>query len=474
MRRHFPCSRIPAAAGPLRRGEEGFAMVAVLVLGACLIALSSVIVLRGTRAVGNTSGDARWERALPVAEEGLEMGLQALELDAEFSTTDGYPAFFASPQAERAWVVAAAGAASGGDLVTTPVGEYVVVKPVGVNLLYAVGYSPSREAFGGRTRVVRIGYELHEVLWDLEYALLVGDDLELGGDSTVEDSNSNDNANVHANGEVSTQGSWEIEGCLTSSDQDTDLPSEPGCPPNPVPPELISSIDPAVLYQTANVVLCPDGKAYAGPAYSGDPAIPADDDLIPCDETEDADHDGQVDVNRQLPLAGWSSKVKGGVREWDPKNATGGAVYYVHQANVVGKVGGDLTFEMTLLISSATGGTCSGKSTGNLELAGNSVFRTAPGMLAAGYDLAVIAQGDIYYRGGAAVIGTQLAHEQIDYKGNSDSYGAVVAESFCDTSGSPVSISVLSGNSFLSFPGKVKTPFTSLRWESEVIAWHEL
>jgi hypothetical protein len=351
------------------------------------------------------------------------------------------------------------------------VGEYVVVKPAGVNLLYAVGYSPSREAFGRRTRVVRIGYELHEVLWNLEYALLVGDDLELGGNSTVDDSNDNDNANVHANGEVSTHGSWEVEGCLTSSDQDTDLPSEPDCPRNPVPPELISSIDPAVLYHTAEVVLCPDGKAYAGPAYPAQTGMPADDGT-PCNETEDNNHDGVPD--RQIALAGWSSKVKGGVREWDPKNATGGAVYYVHQANVVGKVGGDLTFEMTLLISSASGGTCSGKSTGNLELAGNSLFRTAPGMLATGYDLAVIAQGDIYYRGGAAVVGTQLAHEQIDYKGNSDSYGAVVAESFCDTSGSPVSSSVLSGNSFLSFPGKVKTPFTSLRWESEVISWHEL
>ena len=173
MSRHFLRSRVPAVAGCLRRGEEGFAIAAVLVLGACLIALSSVVVLRGTRAVGNTSGDARWERALAAAESGLEVGLQALEVDATFSTMDDYPDSFDSPEAERDWVVATADGVPSNEVGHGPAGHYVVVKPAGVNLLYAVGYSPSREAFGGRTRVVRIGYELHAVEWTLEYALLV-------------------------------------------------------------------------------------------------------------------------------------------------------------------------------------------------------------------------------------------------------------------------------------------------------------
>ena len=471
MKRHFPCSRIPAAAGPLRRGEEGFAMVAVLVLGACLIALSSVIVLRGVRAVGNTSGDARWERALPVAESGLEMGLQALELDAEFSTTEDYPAAFASPQAERAWAVTVADGASGDDLVATPVGEYVVVKPAGVNLLYAVGYSPSREAFGRRTRVVRIGYELHAVEWTLEYALLVGDGLNLSGNFLVVDTNGYESANVHSNGDVYTGGNWGVEGCLTAFAA-PGLPEEPGCPPKPWFDEPIPPIDPAVLYDTAEVVLCPDdGKAYAGPAYPAQTGMPADDG-VPCNETVDDNHDGVPD--RQIPLNGWSSKVQGGVRAWDPSGTTLSGVYYVHWANVVGKVDG----QATLLISSASGATCGGNSTGNLELAGNSFFRTADSLQAL-YDVAVIAQGDIYYRGGATVQGAIMAHEQIDYRGNADSSGSVIAEGACDTSGSPVagsriSGSVFTGSSFISYPGIEKTPFTSLRLESEVLSWQEL
>ncbi len=461
MPRRFPCSRIPTAAGRVRPGEEGFAMVAVLVLGACLIALSSVIVLRGTRAVGNTSGDARWERALPVAESGLEMGLQALELDAEFSTTEDYPAPFASPQAERAWVVAAADAASGGYLVATPVGEYVVVKPAGVNLLYAVGYAPSREAFGRRTRVVRIGYALHPVEWTLEYALLVGDGLNLSGNFLVVDDNGYDSANVHSNGDVYTGGNWGVEGCLTAFAA-PDLPEEPGCPPKPWFSEPIPPIDPAVLYYTAEVVLCPDGKAYGGPA-NADPAK-RDPDLTPCNEI----------AVREVSLNGWSSSVQSGVVTWDPSSATLSGVYYVHQANVVGKVDG----QVTLLISSASGGTCGGNSTGNLELTGNSFFRTADSLRAL-YDIAVISQGDIHYRGGATVQGAIMAHEQIDYRGNADSSGSVMAEGACNTIGSPVtgsriSGSVFSGSSYISYPGLAKTPFTSLRLESEVLSWQEL
>jgi hypothetical protein len=453
-------SRIPAAAGRLRREDDGFAIAAVLVLGVCLIALSAVVVVRGTRAVGNTSGDARWERALPAAESGLEEGLQVLELDPAFSTVGGYPSSFASPGAEREWVVAAADAAGGEDLVETPVGEYVVVKPAGVNLLYTVGYSPSRDAIGRRTRVVRVGYELHEVEWVIEYALLVGDGLNLQGNTLVIDTNDNDSANVHANGEVYTGGSWEVQGCLSDSLGDASpLPEEPGCPPKRNwSEEPVASIDPVLLYDTAEVVLCPDGKAYSGPATDPD----SDDQPCNGDEVE-------------IPLGGWSSKAQGGVVTWDPSKATLNGVYYVHQANVDGKVDGTAT----LLISSANLGTCSGNSTGNLSLAGNSFFRSAPGMKADGYDIAVVAQGDIYYRGGATVQGMIMAHEQIDYRGNSDSSGAVVAEGACNTPGSPVagskiSGSVLTGSSFIAYPGPVKTPFTSLRLEAEVIAWHEL
>jgi len=465
MRHRSLRSRIAAAAGRLRRGDEGFAIAAVLVLGVCLIALSSVVVVRGTRAVGNTAGDARWERALPAAETGLEEGLQQLELDPAFSTVAGYPSFFASPGAEREWVVAAADAAGEDDLVETPVGEYVVVKPAGVNLLYTVGYSPSRDAIGRRTRVVRVGYELHEVEWVIEYALLVGDGLNLQGNTLVIDTNDNDSANVHANGEVYTGGSWEVQGCLSDSLGDASpLPEEPGCPPKRNwSEEPVASINPLQLYDAAEVVLCLDGKAYGGPAHP-DPAK-RDPNLIPCDETSD----------REVPLGGWSSKAQGGVVTWDPSGATLSGVYYVHWANIDGKVNGTAT----LLISSAGLGTCTGNSTGNLSLAGNSSFRSAPGMKANGYDIAVVTQGDIYYRGGATVQGMIMAHEQIDYRGNSDSSGAVVAEGACNTPGSPVagskiSGSVLTGSSFIAYPGPVKTPFTSLRQEVEVIAWHEL
>ena len=94
-----------------------------------------------------------------------------------------------------------------------------------------------------------------------------------------------------------------------------------------------------------------------------------------------------------------------------------------------------------------------------------------------GYDIALVAQGDAAFIGGATVGGAILAHEQIDYRGTADSWGAVVAVDACNTIGSPISkntTSATSGDSTINYPGPLKTPFTASTLHAEVIGWYEL
>ena len=439
--------------------EGGFAVVAVLLVGAILVLLSTLMVARGVRQMGNTAGSSLWEEALATAEAGLDTGLNALEWDPDFNTGETLPASFATPEAERTWALEAAEAHPDEDVVATPAGEFVLVKPENAAFLYAVGFSPDRATLGRRTRVVRVGYALSEVEWTLELALLVGDDLEMSGDANIVDTNGNDAADVHANGIVDSGGSYEVEGCLTSSE--SAFPAVLNCPASPLERDWpIPVIDPLVMYPFAQIVLCPDEQAYAGPAYPV-PGL-ADGDLDPC-------------TGDETPVAapGWTSKKKGGVVEWNPGSEDG--VFYVHEGNVDGKLGSNTDqAEMTVIVSAVSGGTCSGKSTGHLTLSGNSNVTVHPSLSEAGYDVAIVTQGDIMYRGGATVGGAILAHEQIDYRGEAGSWGPVVAASVCDTPGSPVNQTELFGNSSIGYPGPVRTPFTDSRLEADVVAWHEL
>jgi hypothetical protein len=438
------------------RSQDGFALISVLIVGVILVVLSSLMLARGFRQLGNTGGDADWERALVTAEAGLDVGLLALEVDPDFTTGETLPTF-TTPEQERDWVVSTADGRADDDVVATPTGDFVLVKPEGDPLLYAVGYAPDRDTLGRRTRVVRIGYSLSQSEWDLEFALLVGDELGLGGDAAIVDTNGNDAADVHANGIYDSIGSYSVDGCQTSSE--TAFEPVLNCPASPIEEQPMPQIDPLVFFPYAHYVMCPDEGIYAGPAYAG-PETPANPDDDPCTSGD------------PVVVAGWSGKKKAGVVDWTPGDVDG--VFYIHEGNVDGKIGKANSPVRATVVASASSTDCSGKSAGSVILGGGSWIETHPSLQGLGYDIAVVAQGDIKYRGTATVRGAILAHEQIDYRGTSDSSGAVVAASICHTNGSPVSTTELSGNAMINYPGPIRTPFTDVRWQADVVAWHEL
>ncbi len=441
-------------------GDGGFALAITMSLGAIVFLLSTVMMARGVRQVTMTALDTRWDRALDSAEAGLDFGIQILEADGGFATGDVLPAF-ATPKAERDWAIATALAKPASEVVVTPTGEFIVIKPPGTALLYSVGFSPTRDAAVRNVRAVRIGYTLTPIEWEIEFALLVGDDFTLSGNTTINDANENQGASVHINGELSTTGgAYVVEGCTSSSV--TALSGAINCPPSPISPRPIPTIDPLLMYPFAHFVLCDDGVPYGGPAH---PVIP-DPDGAPCTGDETA-----------VALPGWSSKKLGNVWNWktttsDPTEG----VFYIHHGDFNGNVGADNSpaTEITIILSSTSDGACTGKSTGNMRIGAASNMVVHPSLAALGYSLTIVAQGDVDFVGSATVGGLILAHEQIDYAGSADSWGAVVAAGVCNTIGSPVQTSGTSGTSVINFAGPFNTPFTDLERRADVVAWHEL
>jgi len=446
----------------LHRDEHGAAIALVLLVGVVLVLLSSVMIARGMRQLVNTAGDTNWDNGLFAAEAGLDQGLQVLDRDFAFTTGETIPVEVVGTAAEGPWAVAAADARSAADVVVVSEGEYVVVRPANSTMLLAVGYAPSRSATERRVRVIRASVDAVPWIYEVEHALLVGGNLEVSGNTTITDISANDGAAVHANGTIGSSGSYVVEGCVTASA--TTFAATAQCPPSPAPVEPLPVIEPLAMYPFAHFVLCDDQLVYGGPAHAATP----DPDLVPCSGNETV-----------VALAGWTAKLQGGVVGWTtgPSASTGG-VFYIDNGNFSGKLGDSaLVLEASLIVANGQGSGCAMPATGNIEIGANSSVVRHASLAAAGYDITLVAQGDVAFNGSATFGGAILAHEQIRYQGTADSWGPVVAVDACDTPGSPISknsTSSTTGNATINFAGPVSTPFFANTLRAEVVGWYEL
>ena len=435
----------------LIRNERGVALPVVMFVGAALLLITTVITMRSISRIDATGLDADWETALHVADTGLNEGLASKHITISFDTGETLPVFTSADE-ERDWALSAAQSAS---VTEAGVGEYALVVPVGAGVMYSVGYVPSRGAPGVRTRVVRAEYVSD--FYQAKGALTSGGNVDFLGNGSLLDPSGGQQASLHANGTVETSSNSTIEGCITSGV--STIAATGDCEESPLfPLWQMPLVDPMVYYSYAEIVLCPDGVARAGPSHSlvGD-STPE----TPCDTLDPI-------VDRQ----GWSSKVTGGVRTWDPKNVDPGGVVYVYQGSVDGKLGKPGTpVTMTLLVEGLSGWeTCTPLTSGSVSLSAGSfmVASLDPGSSPIG----VIATGDVYYRGGATVQGAIFANEQVNYGGGPESYGPVLAASACDSYHSPVTGDTsLGGGSVINFGGNFETLF-----EVGIIptSWNEL
>jgi len=452
------------------RDDSGLAMITVVMLGTALLLVMSVVFARGLAQFGNTNEDALWEQALAAAESGLNLGLATLDDDGGYTTGDVLPNGVLGSDQERAWAVDAAEVHPVADLIATPDGEFVVIKPANEPFVYSVGYAPSRDADQRRIRVVRSQYqvEAYPSTWNGNLAFLSGGKLTFRGNPTFLAGAA---VGIHANGFLDVGGSTYTDGCLSAhggAKVTGSFVQPPGCdPPGNQDLVVVPVVDPRDHWDESQYDLCPDGKVRAGPAHPlyGNTAT-----AVPCS--------GQTLAASAATTAymGWKFTGCCDASTWagwkyESTNANHG-VFYVYQgsATLVSSPGAALLPWRVSIFAEALG-SCSPIQGGDIVIAGSPTMEP--------YDLVgnlqLVAGRDIDISGNADFTGLAAAHEQIEITGDLDvEDGAFIAESACDSVPSTVTESYVGGGSTIDNHGPVAGELAAPAYLLVARSWVEL
>lgn len=459
------------------RGEEGIAMVTVIMMATVLFA---TVVLFGVRSVSNldqsTEARAR-ERSLHVSESGVDDLLARLVTNQSYNTNTGgalndlsatcmstYPSF-ASNSVERSCVKGIADSVDASRLVEAAGGQWVSLKPsTNVLVVYAVGYVPTR-ANPTAVRVVRARYEFAPLA--PQTALLTDGDLDFGGNAAIQGLV----GSAHANGNVTIGGSSFAASGFVASSGGTSFPtsgitdtanSGPGKPPREVP-----AIVPRQNYVMSEYDLCVVGgakQARAGPSHPTSPNLGADATAKSGDEVPCAGTLVQTVGGLTPEFNGWDYQANA----WRYNSGTAfDGVYYVYQDSVkiTGSPGTSAqnwratiftdcgATEATEAASHSTHGDC------DIEVNGSPNVQAHT----KGYPLLFVAGRDLDLRGNpssaSSFSGAMAAHEQFSLGGNATYTGVIISNSDFDTSGSPVPSNSVQGNPTITFDGNLELPF---------------
>ena len=476
----------PTPDGPQTRGircnavdDRGIAMAATLMIGSVLVLLSSIMVLRSMRQIDQTASDIDFEQALHVAESALADGLDRVDVDPTYDTGETSPSSFADNDVERLWAVAVAGGASISRVMAGPEGEYVVVKPANAEVIYAVGFAPSRAAIGRRTRVVRAILDTVRgvVSFEATISFLTEGDLSITGNPTFHGGS----ASVHANGSVDVSGNPRLhDGCLTSSDGATvtgNINEPSSCPADSwdQPEKEVPAVDPRDFWHLAEYDLCPGGEVRAGPSHAtlGGTAGSA-----PCTT-------GLVlDADASSPYLGWRftgccDSGEWATWEYDSNVANDGA-FYAYQGTVRVTSGpGTNNNPWNVLIAAEARAVCPNLAGGDVFLPGSMVMAPyTAGTAHAGNQHVIVAGRDVDWTGNGRlkIPGIVAAHEQIRIDLNPQVEGSFIAEDACESVLDSVDANEISGQPTFELEGPVDTFWDSVILEDflYVAGWDEL
>jgi len=449
------------------------ALIMVVGTASVLAIITSIIAVQSISNLRQAGTERAFERSLHVADAGVDHMLflirqrkQAYQTD--LTTGEPTPDASYSLEEERQWVLDQADAAVAADpdrLETTREGDWIAMRPQGVPLIYSVGYVPSYAAAtapsdaSGKIRVLRAEYDFAP--FSPTTAILTDGDLEIGGNAIVDGSG----PNAHGNRDVRViGGSLEVGGFVSSSGGFTGSPNvgDPANTGGGRPRIEVPDIDPRVNYAMSEYDLCPDGTVRAGPEYDaggvdvlGSPAVASASTTTPClgsvlaDNTDFRNWDKQGDDASQG--AQWTYRGNG------PGQYDGVYYIYLGSARIPGSPGSDLDpWEVTIFAEASGSGPdepdCP-HTGGDIDISGGAtmVFNDK------GEGLGFVAGRDLEISGtpgsGFNFIGVHAAHEQFDVRGNARMEGAVLGNDSCDTAGSPVNESAVSGSVRITFDG---------------------
>jgi hypothetical protein len=453
----------------MRADERGVAIATVALLGFAVVMITTVMTLRGTRQLRNTSSDAQWEQSLHVAEAGLDDIIVKVEADQTFSTGEFVPGFD-DGDAERAWAIAIADGLDSADLLSTPEGEYATIVPLNEQSIYSVGFAPNRESVERRVRVVRISYTRVPgvVPWKAERAFLTGGNLYVTGNPTAFEARSN----VHANGHATISGSPTLQdACFSAAAGATisgNLNDHAACPdPGGQEAVFIPDIEPRDFWHLSEFDLCPDGAVRAGPRHPMGDSTSGE----PCTGT-------MLEVDAAAsPYLGWgfTGIDAFGAAQWRyGTNVENHGAYYVYHGSATIPSGpGTSTNPWRLSLVVEPVGDCPAHVGGDIVLTGAAVvtpYDTAGTFMVAGRDVIWDGNGRLKEPGIIAAV------EQIALVGNPQIQGSFVAEDACDSPDDSLDASEVAGNPKFELLGPLETiwGYEDSEGAVEVVGWDEL
>lgn len=420
-----------------RNDDHGLAMVWVVMIGAFVAAVAVVMVARAFQNSRDQLTERRADVALVVADTGLNNGMAILFDDPDFFNVPAGPGAFADDQAEKAWVIKQVDdmeTLGTLDLQLTEEGEYAIVRPDSEEVLYSVGWVPSRGDADASLRVLKMSFDPEQ---DETYVFLpdVGissnGDIDLGGRGVF-----GIKGGAHANGDLTKRNDkTKVEGC-TSAGGINQFPNK--CEDDGEVKE-IPPVNPLDFHQMATHDLCdegPFGVVRMGPAFDG-PGTKAEK-AQPC----------TGDVVGAPPSVGWS---KTGFL-WQYNGGTTAGVFYINGGSAV--VGADSPADGLTVVVAASDNTECAEKHGDFTVNGN--IQMIPHVSAK--DLAVVLDRDFVFSGTADIFGIILVGEHFDIGGNPGANNAVVSSGTCDTPSSPVSVNALRGAGSITYNGGLEAP----------------
>ena len=451
----------------LRSDDRGVAVITVTLVGVAVAGIVAVLALNTMRNYREAQQERQYDEVLVLAESGLDEAIFELNSDNEFTTVGVMPAGM-DAATEETWVISQARG-------LTPTvgdnGEYVIVKPEGSDIVYAVAFSGDVTDLKAQVRVLKAELQVTPPKPAAPFLPKNGfssaKSLTVGGDGI-----GGTTGGAYAKG-ILTKGNnkTEITGCAQSyGSNDFAGDNPPDCTPSTGLLHAVPAVEPLDFHSLSMYDLCATGTASgvvrAGPAFVGSgqtPAMPG----FPCTGS---------DVGAPSAF-GWS----GGGTSWSYTGG-GAGVFYVDGGNVDvrGNSGtGDSGATIIAAASNEGSNTCNFATgvgdvqNGDISVRGNTQLNphTTAG------DLALVAGRDITIRGTADIWGAMLAREQVAVGGTPGANNAIVGSSPCHTPGSPESQNQIFGTAQVTYNGGLQVPNYGIGTGNalvEVDRWSEL
>lgn len=309
-----------------RRGDDGIALVMVIGTASVLVLLVLVLFQVTVRALGTHAAHAVRHTALDAADAGIDSALARLSADRTWTT--GH--VLAAGPGEAAAARVALEALAPTSRVSTPVGDYVILRPADRRVLWALGYAPSYERATSR-RLVRVEYAFPRDR--APAALLTGRDITLSGNFEVRPGTGIvAGVDVHSNLDVNgTASSVSVTGgSFTASGVNRFVAAASGAPRRVIP-----VIDPRMMYAGAT-----------------DPSVqPFWTDLCPAGVTRHPAAQPCTGAPKPRP-AGWTHSGS----TWTQSSRGPDGVYYAFRSNVELKTGGSV--QQTIVTESSNNRGC--------------------------------------------------------------------------------------------------------------------